>query len=851
MTLASGTNLGPYEILAPIGAGGMGEVYKARDTRLERIVAIKLLPKALMEDTDRRLRFEREARAVSALNHPHICTLYDVGEGYLVMEYIEGEPLRGPVPTAEALRLAVQIADALDHAHRRGIMHRDLKPGNILVTKAGAKLLDFGLAKIAVRPGSSDSKLSQPLTTEGAVMGTFQYMAPEQLEGRESDARADLYTFGALLYELITGERAFDQVRQGGLRTLQPAALDRVVKKCLVADPDLRWQTATDLRDDLRWVAETPPPAAPRPRQVSWRWKALVAALAASTLLAAAAWILKTPPAPKLVRLSMLPQEKAVLHLRLNSGMALSPDGSHLAFVATLEGRSQLWVRTLDSLAARPLASTDGAAFPFWSPDSRSIAFFATGKLKRADLSGGPPQAICDTPAGRGGAWNPEGTILFAPGADQPLQRVPAAGGKPVPVPGIGSDTLQSWPWFLPDGKHFLYSVRGKTADSSGLFVASLDASTKPQRLSGVNSNAVFAPIDANSGHVLLLRDTILLAQRLNTRSWRLEGEPSQVADGVGNILGLGPFSVSRTGVLVHGGGVFDSTQLTWRSRDGKLLEIVGQAGTYIGPRLSPDGARLAVGVMDASTGRQDIWMRAFTRTSNDQYTFGPQSNNFPVWSPDGSRLAWSRAGEDGRSSLFQKAATGVGQEERLAEPAVSQSTLDWSGDGRFLLHQISSHGDDIWVLPLTGDRKPFPFVETQYDELHGQFSPDGRWIAYSSNGSGQGEVFVQTFPATGGKWMVSSGGGTHPRWRGDSKELFYVSTSGKMMAVPVTGAGAALETGPAALLFETRLPGHIRISYHYDVTRDGQRFLLLEPVQSAAQALTVVLNWQAALKGR
>ncbi len=891
MPLSSGTRLGPYEILALLGAGGMGEVYRARDTRLERTVAIKVLPAHLAASPERRQRFEREARAVSSLNHPHICALYDIGQqdgvDFLVMEYLEGETLahrleKGPLPPEQVLRYGIETADALDKAHRQGITHRDLKPSNIMLTKSGAKVLDFGLAK-AVAPrtaasGTSGSTtLSSPLTMEGTILGTCQYMAPEQLEGKEADARSDIFAFGAVLYEMATGRKAFEGKTQASLiaaimerdpaplstlQPLAPPALNRLIKTCLGKDPDERWQTAHDLMLELKWIAEggsqaglPAPVIARRKSREKLAW-ALSAVLLLAALLATAAYLRLALRPARIFRTYVLPPEKsAFVVLGANAGPAVvSPDGRRLAFVARGPGgKSVLWVRPLDALTAQPLAGTENASVPFWSPDSRWLGFFADSKLRKIGASGGPPQALCDAPNGRGGSWSQEGTVVFSPNFDDPLYRVPAAGGVATPVAKLDQSRQENshrWPYFLPDGRHFLYWARSGSVEYNGTYVGSLDGQEPKLVLRG-NSDAVYAP----PGYLLFVRDRSLMAQPFDARSMLASGDAFPVAEQVRVNAGAykALFSVSQNGVLAYHGaaGTAAGSQLRWFDRTGKEGATVGEPAVYLYQQLSPNGQKLAAAIAD-STGNYDIWVYDLSRGVKTRLTFAVSIESSPIWSPDGMRIAFA-SNRKGQFDIYQKAANGIGEEEALLETSAEERPMSWSSDGRYIAYiRKEMQGKtkwDVWVLPLFGDRKPFPLLQSEFDELHPAFSPDGRWLAYTSNESGTNEVYVRPFPGGGGKWQVSTRGGSQPRWRRDGKELFYLAADNKLMAVEIKEKGASLEIGNVQPLFQARPVSVLTFGAVYDASADGRRFLINSATeQESSEPITLVINWTAAL---
>jgi serine/threonine protein kinase/Tol biopolymer transport system component len=894
MALTTGTRLGPYEIQSPLGAGGMGEVYKARDTRLDRTVAIKVLPEHVATDPELRQRFEREAKTLAALSHPHICLIHDVGSeqgvDYLVMEHLEGETLaqrlsRGALPLDQALQVAIQIADALDKAHRKGIVHRDLKPGNIMLTKAGAKLLDFGLAKLRPAARAGAVALSQaptvtspfgvargePITGAGSILGTFQYMAPEQVEGQEADARTDIFAFGAVVYEMVTGRKAFegksqasliaailerDPAPMSSLQPVSPPSLGRVVRKCLAKDPDRRWQSANDLHDELRWIADADAQAeatAPQKRGTStsdrrraWTPIAAVAVLGMIALAIPAVRHLREtpPPAPPETRLEIVtpPTDQP-------TSFALSPDGRQIVFVASGDGESRLWLRSLATTTAQPLAGTVGATYPFWSPDGRAIGFFTGNALKRLDIGGGAPQSLAAVTAGRGGTWNADGVILFSQNARGPLFRVPASGGEAVAATKLDRQTDHRFPVFLPDGRQFLFYVQG-TPDTTGIFLGSLD-SADIRRLTPADTAGVYL----SSGWLLWVRGGTLVAQRLDLGQKALTGDPVTLADPVAiGTSNAGAISVSVTGFVAYRAGAAIRRQLVWVDRTGKALGTMGgpDENGLSAPSVSPDGRRVAV--QRTVGGNLDIWLLDGSRTS--RFTFDAAQDRYPIWSPDGSRIAFD-SDRTGAFDLYQKSSSGVGVEELLAESAQTKVPHDWSADGRFLLYVSidPQTGRDLWVLPVEGNRKPWVFLKTSFDERQSAFSPDGRWVAYESNESGRYEIHVRALAApvasdaaadVVGQWQVSTAGGVYPRWRPDGKELYYLSPTGAMMAAPIVVTGSAFEPGAAVTLFPTRIYGggvEQQQGRQYDVTRDG-RFLINAELDNAAAPITLLMNW-------
>ena len=892
MALTQGTLLGPYEVLAPIGAGGMGEVYKARDTRLDRTVAVKVLPTHIAAREDIRQRFEREARVVSSLNHPHICTLFDIGRqdeiDYLVMEYLEGETLaqrlqKGPLPLEQALRYAVEMADALDQAHRREVVHPDLKPGNIMLTATGAKLLDFGLAKMGARPAADGVTLTKALTTEGTVIGTFQYMAPEQLEGKDADARTDIFAFGAVIYEMVTGRPAFSGKSQASLmiailegdppalstlHPLTPAALDRLVSDCLAKNPDDRWQSARDLLRDLKRITPGTGSSPGRPeaglQAGGLRHRGHIAWAAAALLLfaigwGAAYWQWKPEPA-RAIRFQIHPPEKEVFW----GFPVISPDGRKMALrVRGADGKFTLRIRALDSLPAQVLPDSVGAVSPFWSPDSRFLGFFADGKLKKIDVTGGPPQTLCEAifpgPTSTG-TWNREGVILFS--ARGGLHRVPAAGGVPVAVTAVDAAKQEgphSQPHFLPDGRRFLYQVGG-SPEAAGVYAGDVDARPEAQRRKLVRrgrGGGYFWARSGSDGYLMYNQDSTLMALPFDAKSLQPKGDPIPVATELGAPFGL-PMSVSATGVLAYiTGSAIRDTQLAWFDRGGKQIATAGAPAPYQSPALSPDEKRLAVSRSEGGGGgAADLWLLDLVRGIPTRFTFDPGYDGYPVWSPDGSRIAFAAVRGTGSPRLYQKISSGAGSDEPLLKSSSVNLPTSWSRDGRLILfdQQDPKTKYDIWALPVAGDgkpedRKPYPVLRTDFEEHQGQFSPDGRWIAYVSDESSTQQVYVQTFPPSGGKWQVSTAGGVMPLWSRDGKELFYLALDRKIMAAPVK-MGTTFEAGVAQPLFEARITGAGPFGYAYAVSADGRRFLVNTTLaDNTPQAVTVVVNWTAALK--
>ena len=882
MTLAAGTRLGPYEILAPIGAGGMGEVYRAKDTRLGRDVAVKVLPEHMSSSAELRQRLEREAKTISQLSHPHICTLHDVGHqdgtDYLVMEFLEGETLadrlgKGALPIDQALRIAIEIAGALDAAHRSGIVHRDLKPGNVMLTKSGVKLLDFGLAKLVEPDKSAVSQAtslptalqqSQPLTTRGTILGTFQYMAPEQLEGGEADARSDIFALGCVLYEMLTGQKAFTGKSQASLigsimnsdpppissiQPMIPASLDRIVKGCLAKEPEHRWSTAHDVMLQLQWIAEggsmagvPAPVVARRKNREKLAWGLLAAALLAAAALAYG-FIRRAPAPPQVVRFDIVPPpEIATMDVP-----RLSPDGRTLAFDATdLEGKARIWVRPLNSLTAQPLPGTDGGARPFWSPDSRYIGFIADGVMKKVDVTGGPPTKICDAPGGSDGTWSPGGVILFDGTGADPIYRVPAVGGtraEAVKPDAARKETSVGWPEFLPDGRHYLYLLTGEKPEDSAYWVGSIDSNERT-KLAPAQTLVTYAP----PGYLLFVRDKTLVAQPFDAKALKMTGEPVPLAEKIGtDNVGLARFSVSRNGVLAYRTGETGG-RLLWRDRAGRELETLGDPGDYANPALSPSGDRLAFNLTDSRNGKGDIWIRDLARGVNSRFSLGPGNNVRPVWSPDGGQIVFT-SDRGGTFDVYEKSARGSGEEKLILHSDEFKSASSWTRDGRYIGYSARNQKTllDAWALPTFGDRKPIAISVSPFSEIQPMFSPDGRFVAYVSNESGRDEIYVQTFPDAGGKWQVSNGGGSDPSWRGDGKELYYRSPDQRLMAVEIRG-GSDVQAGiPQGLFFLRVRPGNPRNKYA--PSADGQKFLVAAPLgRDAMSPTTIVLNWPASL---
>ena len=891
MSLSAGARLGPYEIQSVLGAGGMGEVYRARDPRLGREVAVKVLPATLSADPERLRRFEQEARAAAALNHPNILAVHDIGlhDGapFIVMELLEGETLRERVtgsalPVRRAVEYATQIARGLAAAHDKGIVHRDLKPENVFVTGDGrVKILDFGLAKLtqASGPGPQAPDLTisptlAPPTTPGIVMGTVGYMAPEQVRGETADHRVDLFALGTILYEMLAGRRAFHATTSAETMTAilkeeppelpvdrLPPALARIVNRCLEKHPTARFQTATDLAFALDALsASSVGREAAMPGRTAVRvatreriaWAVAAVAIVGSM---AVAW-LRTPagaPAPLVARFDLL-----VPPTDSPTSLALSPDGRVLAYAATTEGQSRLWVRPLEDTEARVLPGTEGATFPFWAPDARAIGFFADRKLKRVDLAGGTPQVLADAPNGRGGSWGADGVILFTPGnapstVDSMLVRVSAAGGAPVQATRLAAgEGSHRWPQFLPDGQRFLFFNALGRPDIQGVYLGSLDGG-EPRRVLPSETPGIFVPPD----RLLFVRGDSMMSVPFDPDAGTVTGEPMPLAQPVGRDDGVlaSAFSASP-GVLVYrASGGSQRRQLVWMDRAGRVLGEVGSPddNNLSSAALDPEDQRVAVG--RTVLGNFDIWLIDAARGVTARFTFDPGLDTNPVWSPDGRRVIFGSTRNAGLS-LFEKSASGAGEEQLVLDDA--GTPLSWSSDGRFLLYTRSDPktGADLWILPMVGERKARAVVQTAMEQPGGEFSPDGRWLAYESNESGQFEVYVQPFAEGGGKWQVSSAGGAQPRWSRDGKELYYVAPDARLMAVPIRPStdGKTVDLGVPVPLFRTRLAsgaGQLLGIPRYVVSRDGRFLMNIAVEDTAASPITVVVNSAAALEGR
>jgi len=885
--LPPGTRLGPYEIMSMIGAGGMGEVYRARDTRLDRAVAIKVLPAAVAHDAQFRERFDREARVISRLTHPHICTLYDVGEhegmAFLAMELIDGETLaarleRGALPIDEALAVAIDIGSALDTAHRAGIVHRDLKPGNIMLARSGPKLLDFGLAKAAAVQSTATAPTAAAITAHGTILGTFQYMAPEQIEGRDADTRSDIFAFGCVLYEMLTGQKAFSGKSEASLIgaimhasppsvsaavPVSPPELDRLVQTCLAKDPEDRWQDLRDPLRELKWIRTSG--LAPRvtasgsAKAVAVGSRAIaVSAGVVALAIVVGAWLITRSRAatdapvwaggPITLNIdnpegTAPPNEQGAI-----SPPTVSPDGRTVAWVSRGRDGSNIWIRRLDETTPRALAGTNGATYPFWSPDSRSLGFFAQATLKRTNVAGGSVQSLAATPlVALGGTWNAQDVIVFS--TRYGLFQIPAGGGPVTQVAALDRSRQENslrFPQFLPDGRHFLYVARSGRSEQNAAYVGSLDG--KSVRLFPTLSNVIYAP----PGYLLFVRDRTLVARRFDPATLAVGAETIDVAPNVGgnSITVLGFMSVSTNGVLAYTSTRQPQQALRWFDRQGRVLGTLVEGVAVDQFRIAPDGRRVVAAILDASAGTRSLWIYEAERPPV-RLTFAGTHDWEPVWSPDGTRVAFGSY-RDGPLNIYVKPVSGAGPDEPLLI-SDDQKDLsgDWSLDGKFLAYNLilDTNRSDVMAIPLTGaDRKPVPIAATAAQENRARFSPDTRWIAYDSDESGRTEVYVQPFPPTGGKWQVSPSGGFHPVWRRDGRELFYLGSNNTLMAREVR-AGATFELGPPQRLFQTNL-SLSAVGGAYDVSIDGKSFLVADRTAvGPAPPITVVLNWPALLK--
>jgi serine/threonine protein kinase len=865
----------------------MGEVYRARDTRLDRSVAIKILPAHLSADPARKLRFEREAKTVSALNHPNICSLFDVGSqdgtDFLVMECIEGESLadrlaKGPLPTEQVLRIGTEIADALDRAHRSGVVHRDLKPGNIMLTKTGAKLLDFGLAKPAVASASAvtltDVPASSPVTGQGIIVGTYQYMSPEQVEGKELDGRSDIFSLGAVLYEMLTGQRAFAGKSQfsvasailekepapiATIKPLTPRNLDHIVRRCLAKDPDDRWQSARDLALELKSISAANPPsssaaALPVPSRRARR-EIIAWSVAGLALVAAAALFLLRPnhassALPLYSSIVAPPGTSFEIEGDMGTQPALSPDGSALIFGAG----GELWLRSLRTGSEHTLPGAHGAINPFWSPDSASVGFFSDGKLKTIEVSTGVVRTLCNAPSARGGSWGTGGVILFTPGPRDVIHQVPVTGGAPTPITKLDTKlhTTHRWPLFLPGGQHFLYLASNHSTpqgEQNGIYIASLDGKLNRFLVASL-AGAGYA-----QGNLLYVRESTLLAQPFDLNSLSLSGTPHPVADSV--VLDLGVWHSTFTAsphsntLIFQTGAAMAQSRLEWVDHSGKHLSFVDEQGVFLGPRLSKDGQRFLVTSGDPT---HDVWLYNSSGPQKTRLTFDGFIAGEPTWSPDGSRFTVTLGMPNSMFRIVTRSSSGAGDSFTLQELHSSDSVTDWSPDGRYLLTEsanLSSGDSELSIVPLDAQEKPrLLSVANTGTQSGGQFSPDGRFISFTMLANGNPQVFVVPFSSGNGMWQASTDGGHWARWSRDGKQLYFVSMRNEMMSVDIHEKGGSVEVGHPVRLFSFHPSVRLyRLGMiNYDVSSDGKRFLLVVAADENNRPLTLLQNWTSLL---
>ncbi len=885
MILAQGDKLGPYEIIEQAGAGGMGEVYKAKDTRLDRTVAIKILPANIASNLEFRERFEREAKAISSLNHAHICTLYDIGrEGeidYLVMEFLEGETLserllRGPIPYEEMLQIAVQIASGMDSAHQQGLVHRDLKPGNVMLSPEGAKLLDFGLAKVQFTGGAQDvTAITQttPLTGANTILGTMQYMAPEQLEGKEADVRSDIFAFGAIMYEMSTGKKAFEgsssatliaaiierePVSISVIMPMTPPLFERLVKKCLSKDPRKRWQSASDLSDELRWISQAgsqvglPAHLAAR-RKFKFDLARIIGlvAIVSTLVLAYLFYAEKTKPAPE------MPVARFTVNIKQGlTGIfwpRISPDGKSVAFQAEDSlGSNRIWIRPINSLEAFPLLNTEDAKRFFWSPDGSHVAFFIGNQLKRIPISGGQAQLICQGPNGADGCWGSSDLIIFDGSANDTMKIVPAGGGvaRPASLPDTTTgDFAYAWPWFLPDGKHFIFtsSVRrnaDKTRPTSRIKLGSID-STSSITLFELKEN-----IDrieySNEGYILFVTQNNLMGLPFDADKLEVTGQPKPIAMKIGAADNTYAFSVSDNGTLLYQTNNQSSlSELAWVDRKGEKLETIGQMGRYFDIALSPDESKLAYSAIEEGDNAHDIWIYDLRRNVPTRLTFDPARDDRPIWSPGGDKIYFNSIRNGQFFNIYRKDANGLGEAELFFSTDSSHlGPLDFTPDESKLLFAEVTSGWDIGILSMGDSNRVDMLANSSFFEGMARVSPNGKYVAYASGESGNREVYVKKLDGTGGKWQISTENADNPRWNGDGTELFYLTMDNKIMAIKVM-TGGTFEAGNAVELFELRFHFPRNVNIPYDVSADGQRFVVNARLSDADPGeIIVVQNW-------
>ena len=886
MSLVQGTKLGPYEIQSPLGVGGMGEVYRAKDTRLDRTVAVKILPSHLSDNPEAKQRFDREARAISSLNHPNICTLHDVGHqdgiDFLVMEFLEGETLadrlrKGPLPTEQVLKYGIEICEGLERAHKSGVVHRDLKPGNVMLTKTGAKLMDFGLAKASPAGASLASSLTmtisgpsadQPLTAQGTIVGTFQYMSPEQTEGKEADARSDIFALGAVLYEMATGKRAFTGKSQASIvaailasepppisvaQPMSPPALEQVVKTCLAKDPEERFQTVHDLKLQLRWIAEASSSRLALPAQVRARRaiqkRTLIIAAAVGWVLAAAALAVfllnrfQLEDARRPMTASWLPPADTDFTGVVAGALTLSPDGSKLAFLTGDPSETKLWVRDVTTGALQQI-EVERPSFPFWSPDGKYIGFFSAGKLKKVALAGGPVQILCDAPEGRGASWSPRGVIIFTPNIREPLYRVPEGGGVAEKITEAKPGWTHRNPYFLPDGDHFLFTYReavGAGGTGAGALYAASLSGEQPRQVLESASNVQYS-----DGYLLYLHETVLVARRFDPKALKFSGDPTPVAEKLDywNARDIAAFTAAH-GTLVYRHGSLQKTQPMWVDRTGKEVGRFGEPGLYLEPRTSSDGSLVGLVRPDPDTGKGDVWIVDTSRNTMSRSTFVDAASVSYAFSPDARRIAVGTIAGTASAGVWIQPTSGSGTQEKLDTPKTFGSVGSWSPNGRYLFFMVQNNAtrQDVYYIDLNGDKKLTPFIQSPANEASAVLSPNGKWLAYQSDESGRYEVYVIAFPGPGGKWQVSNGGGGFPSWSADGKQLYY-TIGDKLMMVPIQNVETFQFGAPSAL------PIHVNEFASLGPVAPGERFPALKALSGGqSHPQEVILNWTGTLK--
>ena len=884
-----------YKIIEKLGEGGMGVVYKAEDTKLDRPVALKFLPSHILISEQDKARFVQEAKSASSLNHPNVATVYEIdevaGEMFIAMEFVDGVTLRekmSSISFKQAVDIGIQIADGLAAAHEKGIVHRDIKPENIMVRKDGIiQIMDFGLAKLR----GTKSKLSR-LTKEGSTIGTVGYMSPEQVQGQDVDHRSDIFSLGVLMYELFTGELPFKGVHETALlyeivnvdaapmSAVKPEVdpnLDAIVLECFAKEPSERYQSVAEVAKELRrfkrestkqrvskvssirqpyghsgiqQAAQLQTPAgvvvqgSPKLHLV-WITITVICLIAAGVF--GYLYLRSTSRDETVIAFTISPPENGAFESPVP---AISPDGRTIATLAhDSTGRTLLWIRSIGSIRARPLEGTEDASFPFWSPDSRFLAFFTPGKLKKIAIAGGSPQAICTAGDGRGGSWNQDGIIVFAQDYNVGLSQVSATGGVPSVLTFLDTvqhDDTHRFPCFLPDGKHFVYLRRAGQEGKTGIYLHSLDRK-EDRFLFSSQTNAVYV----SPGYLLFVREKSLIAQRFDADKGEVQGDGVQVLDNAGSLANynLGAFSASQNGIVAFMEGVAGGRQLIWYDRTGKELKRTVITGSIFDFHLSPDERRVVFRRVDAQTNNQDLWLFDVARNTQSRFTFEAAIDDDPAWSPDGSRIIYDSSPE-GVRNLYMKMSTGAGNPELILKSSLDKAPLDWSQDGKFLLYEVDDPVTkaDLWVLPLTGDRKPFPYLQSNFTESDARFSPDGQWVAYASDESGKFEVYIQHFPHSGGKWQVSVNGGAAPEWRKDGKEVYYLASDRKLMAADVRVVGSAVEVGIPSPLFEANVDIYTAPN-RYDVSADGRSFLVnTSGFEYNTRPIDVVMHWPTLL---